>query len=142
MTAPDLPPQSGVGFCTDCGGVIGDWEDLSCCPHCKTKSVPCANKNQVLVSINWQELRVLCIWAENYQRTLTDRGCGVVYAIAKRLQQQHTDRVVLTLASELGELSKKYELSVSDPALRHDVAEQTGEELGLITKKQSENRDD
>lgn len=119
------------GFCTHCGHEVESFEGLTGCPTCGTTGVPCAYENQVDININWHELRILVIWAENYQRSLKDAGDRVVYAIARRLQAQHPDKPALSLAGELGEISKRYETSVSDPALRRDIAEQTGQETGL-----------
>jgi hypothetical protein len=122
----------GVGFCTECAAHIESWEGLTACPRCGTTNVPCANENQVTVTVNWHELHLLCVWAENYQRA---QGLGsTIYAIAKRLHAQHPERDPLTLAGELGEMAKKYEMDVSDPALRHDIAAQTGEEVGLVRR--------
>ena len=83
------------------------------------------------VSVNWHELRILCIWAENWQRErMTDTR--TVYAIADRLAQQHPERMPLTLAREIGELADHFPgVQVSDPRLRQDIAEQTGHEVDL-----------
>lgn len=117
------------GFCVNCGHRVESFDGLSACPKCGSTGVPCPDDSQVTVSVNWQELRVLGIWAENYQRTLKDGG--PVYAIAKRLEAQHPTRAPLTLAGELGQLAKEYDISVSSPELRQDIAAQTGEETGL-----------
>jgi hypothetical protein len=118
-----------AGFCVECGGHVDSFDGLKCCPLCGSTSLPCADEEQVSVSINWHELRVLCMWAENWQRE-NDLG-RTVFAIAKRLAAQHPDRASLTFAGEIGEIAKRYDVSVSDPALRRDIAEQTGEETGL-----------
>lgn len=118
------------GFCTDCGHRVESFDSLSRCPACGTTSVPCTDADQVSASINWHELHVLCVWAENWQRQ-NDLG-RTVYAIAKRIAAQFPDRGSLTLAGELGEIAKQFEVHVSDPALRRDIAEQTGEETGLV----------
>lgn len=127
--------MSDSGFCTHCSHRIESFDGLDCCPACGTRGIPCSDANQVSISINWHELRILIIWAENYQRSHPE--CGrVVYAIAKRIADQHPDRAKecpLTLAGEFGQLAEKYgEVSVNNPELRQDVAEQTGQELGLI----------
>lgn len=87
------------GFCTNCSAVIESFEGLTRCPFCGDNGVPCSNANQVNVSVNIHELRVLCIWAENYERTLTDPK-GTVYAIARRLKKQLRPDVVLTMRDE------------------------------------------
>lgn len=117
------------GFCTDCGHKIASFDGLNGCPACDSRGIPCASENQVSVSVNWHELRILVIWAENWQRRHTLGR--TVYAIAKRIESQHPEQPCLTLASELGEIAKKYDMQVTDPALRRDIAEQTGEEPGL-----------
>lgn len=82
------------------------------------------------VSVNWQELRVLVMWAEGWERA---HSLGrTVYAIARRLRDQHPENGPLTLAEEIGEIAGEYDVSVSDADLRRDIAEQTGEEVGLI----------
>lgn len=121
------------GFCTDCGHRVESFDGLNGCPKCGTRSIPCADEDQVTLSINWHELHILVLWAENWQRAHPDHCGRVVYAIAKRIAAQHPTRGALTLAEELGELARSYELSVTDPALRQDIAEQTGEEAGLLT---------
>jgi predicted nucleic acid-binding Zn-ribbon protein len=118
------------GFCTDCGARVESFEGLKGCPSCGTSNIPCLGDEQVNVSVNWHELHVLCVWAENWQRQ--NQLGRTVYAIAKRLHDQHPDRGPLTLAGELGEIAKAHEISVSSADLRRDIAEQTGEETGLI----------
>jgi hypothetical protein len=124
------------GFCTACGHRVVTFGDSTTCPECGREwrtAIPCADENQVTVSINWQELRVLVMWAENYQRrSLNERG--PVYAIAKRIEAQHpglAKQAPLTFAGELGQIADEYRLSTNDARLRRDVAEQTGHELGL-----------
>ncbi len=122
MTAPG-------GFCTDCGHRVESFEGLQACPECGSTSRPCPGDEQVTVTVNWHELHLLCVWAENWQR---EQQLGrTVYAIARRLTAQHPDRRPLTLATELGEVAKDHDLEVHDEALRRDIAEQTGEETGL-----------
>ncbi len=125
--------MSNGGFCTDCGHKVATFEGLNGCPSCGSRGAPCSDAEQVTVSINWHELRILAIWAENWQRDRV-KTSKVVYAIAARLAAQHPGRTPLTLAGELGEVSKQFGgLSVSQPGLRQDIAEQTGQETGLIS---------
>jgi hypothetical protein len=122
--------ESSGGYCVDCGHHVDSFDGLTKCPACGSQSLPCADADQITASVNWHELHILCVWAENWQRK-NDLG-RTVYAIAKRLEAQFPDKPRLTLAAELGEVAKPYELSVMDSALRRDIAEQTGEETGLI----------
>lgn len=127
MTDKTIPPG---GFCTDCGATTESFDGLQRCPNCQSTGRPCGHSEQVNVSINWHELRILCIWAENWQG---QHNLGrTVYSIAKRLKAQFPEHGPLTLAEELGELSKQYDISVSNLDLRRNIAEQTGEEVGLL----------
>jgi len=125
------PAHPDGGFCTECGHAFPSFEGLTGCPACGTKNSPCANTEQVSISINWHELRILVMWAENWQRRIS--GSRVVYSIAKRIAAQHPGKIALTLAGELGEVAQKFPgMQVSDPKLRQDIAEQTGQEPGII----------
>lgn len=99
--------MSDGGFCIDCGLRIESFDGLSACPNCKSDSKPCGDANQVSVSINWQELRVLAIWAERWAHEKLG-GAGLVYAIALRLQKQHPGRIPLTLAGEIDQLKDQF----------------------------------
>lgn len=113
------------GFCTECGERIASFEGLSSCPFCGTRGVPCEDKDQVLVSANWHELRILVIWAENWSRE-HDLG-KTVASIARRLEDQHPDRALqlpLTFAGELRQIADRYPgTTTSDPNLNADIEE-------------------
>lgn len=129
--------QQDGGFCIDCGSDIQSFEGLSACPFCNTQSVPCASSDQVSVSVNWQELRVLVMWAENWARSHADSTPTMrrtVYRIAQRLRGQHPERAPLTFAEELGDLASEYRVQVTDPRIRQDIAEQTGREVDLYRR--------
>ena len=92
--------------CTDCG-VTFDYAKLAgatCCPNCNSTSVPCDVALDVTVTLNWHELRILCIWAENYGHTIKKQG--TIYSIAARLEEKarKPGMAPLTLAGELGEI--------------------------------------
>jgi hypothetical protein len=76
------------------------------------------------------------MWAEFWQR---HKQLGrTVYSIAKRLSAQHPTLAAdypLTFAEELGQVAKNYSIVTNSAALRQDVAEQTGMEIGLVEKK-------
>lgn len=120
--------MSDGGFCTDCGHRVASFEGLQSCPSCGSTGIPCADRNQVSVAVNWHELRVLVIWAENYGRSIDQQS--TIYAIARRLEDQHPDRaleVPLSLAGELRQLkdahpSMEVHGSQSD-ALNRDIGE-------------------
>lgn len=104
------------GFCTHCNYQIESFEGLTCCPSCQTTSIPCDYKNQVYASINWHELRILVIWAENYARGVSDPSVAddmvkTVHTIARRIEDQHPDRALklpLSLAGELRQVKDEF----------------------------------
>jgi uncharacterized CHY-type Zn-finger protein len=84
---------------------------ISSCPRCHHKGVPSDPAEDVTIKINWHELRILGIWAENYASTIEDQTPGsrmVVASIADRIQKQFPDKIPLTLSAELRELKKHY----------------------------------
>lgn len=87
-----------AGFCTTCGYQITSFDGLTCCPNCGSTGVPCAAEDQVTVSVNVHELRLLCIWAENWGQKIETPD--VVYGIAARLRKQIPDGTPLTMADE------------------------------------------
>ncbi len=83
------------------------------CPRCGTDGTPATPLLDATVNLNWQELRVLCIWAERFASAAAAQGqdddqnmIKLVYAIADRLQKQYPTFPVLTLAGELAELKE------------------------------------
>ena len=79
----------------------------SACPFCGDEGIPCNPKDDVNIKINWHELRILTIWAENWEgkfcRKEKKRSITIA-CIARRLQHQFPDKTPLTLAGEIGEL--------------------------------------
>lgn len=90
------------------------------CPSCGTTSLPSHIADDVEVKMNWHELRILTIWAENYARGIDDRKDPnmeslllTVMSIAARIQKQYPDKVPLTLFSEIRSLREDYNV-ISD----------------------------
>jgi hypothetical protein len=108
--------MSDSGFCTLCSHRIKSFEKLTKCPNCGTTGVPCDDANTLdNLTINTHELRLLCIWAENYAHSITGKegindrdkevsktAPDVVYAIARRLKANNPRLAseVLTMADE------------------------------------------
>lgn len=103
--------------CIHCGKEFTDEETkfVNSCPSCNTKSLPCAINDDVDIKINWHELHILVVWAENWARQLdekhpvtnTDEPFNHLYTImtiAERLQRQFPDKNALTLFSEIREV--------------------------------------
>jgi len=108
--------------CTNCATEFTDieTEGATACPECGNKGVPMDIKNDVSAKINWHELRILTIWAENWARQCDkdeekedDGQKGMLYTImciAQRLQDQFPNKTALTLFSEVRNLRKNYEI--------------------------------
>lgn len=105
--------------CTLCGKEFSDEiipEGTSECPNCGTKSLPCLIADDVNIKINWHELRILVIWAENWARHIDktdpkeEKLLLSVMTIAQRLEKQFPDKTRLTLFGEIRELRKDYDI--------------------------------
>lgn len=100
-----------AGFCTACGWRVKRLDGVKLCPQCGSTRAPCDDADQVVVSINWHELRVLCTWAESWAIRHIEKtpvaveqssGRGTVYAIADRIQRQCPEmKTPLTLSGEI-----------------------------------------
>lgn len=107
-----------AGFCTLCSAKIETFDGLSACPKCGTTGKPCGYDDQVSISINYHELRVLCMWSENWadrhatkeNATLEDKGMAdTVKAIAERIRKQLPEgKRCITMRDEFGELTKAF----------------------------------
>lgn len=106
------------GFCTVCNAVIESFNGLKCCPSCNTKSVPCSNKDQVTVSINIHELRILCMWSEQWVMKMRDEqeqasSAKTIRAIVHRLSKQIPKNSCLLLSDEIEELKKDHDIDTN-----------------------------
>lgn len=108
-----MTDRKEVMWCTDCGARFTQEEIKGWgCPECGSQGLPCDTKKDVTVEVNWHELRILVIWAENWAqhhaRKKTDNSSermpATVTAIARRLQGQHPTLGHLTLSGELASL--------------------------------------
>jgi predicted nucleic acid-binding Zn-ribbon protein len=99
-------------WCTVCGSRFGKEAVQSWgCPKCGNEGVPCDPHKDVMVAINWHELRILVMWAENWaNRSVEDKdgATKTVQAIAGRIQRQWPEiNQPLTLSGEIGQLREK-----------------------------------
>lgn len=138
--------QDHAGFCTHCSRLFESFEGLSQCPNCGTRGIPCSFENQVNVRINTHELRILCIWAENFANSIKDipgddankTAPDTVYAIAARLRRQLGESVTLTMADELKAVNDAFPGSVTD----HPAADQPENPPGFYRPNLGEVDDD
>lgn len=110
--------ETKIARCVQCAGEFSEieMEGATACPGCGTKAIPCTIKEDVTVEINWHELRILTIWAENWARKIqnddpkNDGSLLTIMSIAGRLQRQHPEKTALTLFSEIRNLRKDYNI--------------------------------
>ncbi len=120
----DLPTKVPGGYCTLCSRQIPSFDGLTKCPRCGTTSKPCSNRDQVAVSINLHELRILCIWAENWADKCRDDASSpsdmseLIKAITARIRPQLPESSrVITMRDEFAELENHGKLfSTNHPA--------------------------
>lgn len=122
--------------CTICGSEFSENEliGVACCPKCGTKKLPCSIADDVTIKINWHELRVLVIWAENWARQIDKEQENKqeegwkdpfnhlysIMTIAERIQKQHPDKETkLTLFGEIRQLRK--DLAKEDIKIETDI---------------------
>jgi hypothetical protein len=84
------------------------------CPNCGSGSIPSDIERDVSIKINWHELHILCVFAENWARYIKEKNnitdsSLIVAAIAKRLERQYPNNGKLTLAGEIKDLQKAVE---------------------------------
>jgi hypothetical protein len=102
--------------CTTCREEFSheELEGVTCCPSCGSIGVPMAIADDVEITINWHELRILGMWASNWAGAhfpATDSAKGLAM-ILHAISVQHPElstRMPLTLAGELGNLRRAIE---------------------------------
>lgn len=107
--------------CTKCSTEYSDYEveGAKRCIECGDIGIPMAISEDVNIKINWHELRILTIWAENWARQCDKNSKEeneesqlllTIMCVAQRLQKQFPDKTPLTLFGEIRELRKEYKL--------------------------------
>lgn len=97
-------------------------ENSNCCPKCGATGFPMSIKEDVEIHINWHELRILSLWAENWARLCDkdkiekaekekyryDPMINTIYAIIKPLQEQCPSFAPLTLSGEIRQIEEEF----------------------------------
>ncbi len=94
--------------CTRCAKEFSDdeLEGHYSCPNCGCEGVPCAISEDVVVKINWHELRILGVWATNFaESTLDENQQKDLAAVLKRLEEQFPGKTPLTIRGELQQVA-------------------------------------
>jgi len=98
--------------CTKCYEEFSEEEtkNVSCCPKCGCKELPMSISQDVEIKINWHELRLLCIWAENWAEAKCDDDARSTFeAIVERLEKYRPEgSAALTIAREVKDLQEIY----------------------------------
>ena len=98
--------------CTHCSAEFTDQEleNVTSCPKCGTTGIPCLIADDVLLKINWPELRILGIWADNYAKAahIEDSSAKVIAAILARCEKQFPDKTPLTLGGEIRKIQEEH----------------------------------
>ena len=82
------------------------------------------------VKINWHELRILTIWAENWASRCKEDNATMpvtVEAIARRLEKQYPKKTPLTLAGEVGQLRNDPNFEIKDTTIDESGRKIAGE---------------
>ena len=102
--------------------------DILKCPNCGTKSIPCAISDDVNIKINWHELRILVMWAEQWASEIDKKDSSIdqfscyfsIMTIAERLQRQFPDKTPLTMFGEVRQLRDWLAKEQSNATLNSD----------------------
>lgn len=92
-----------------------DLKNATCCPKCGSLGIQADPKDDTTIKINWHELRILSIWAENWARKCDNDDNAkmkcvlTINCIAKRIQKQYPEKTPLTLSGEIDDLKKSYQ---------------------------------
>lgn len=116
--------------CTICRSEFTDAEieGASACPVCNRTSVPERIADDVTVKVNWHELRILGMWAENWAMRNDDAEMArTVRIITSLLHQQYPEKPPLTMSEEMRDLRDAVHkmggtMELSDPRLAMEAS--------------------
>ena len=85
------------------------------CPNCGTLQKPLATKEDVVLKINWQDLRLLCIYAQRFVATFSDK------IPANRVFKEMLERIVKHVEASKPIGSANLNPHLSDPKVARDI---------------------
>jgi DNA-directed RNA polymerase subunit RPC12/RpoP len=102
-----------IARCTLCASEFSqdDLDGVNACPVCGHGGLPMPIDADVKVAVNWHELRILGMWAENWAVQHKEKHPEmqrVVGVICGRLHAQHPKRSGLTMTAEMGEVRRAF----------------------------------
>jgi hypothetical protein len=110
-----LDEEKKVARCLICRSEfsIDQLRDIKCCPNCGDTGQPLAIEDDVAITINWHELRILCSWAAKWcehmaasDQSWTSDKRQAIYSIVGALQEQYPGFQPLGLVGELVKLNR------------------------------------
>ena len=111
---PKNTPKKETWTCLECGKDTNPDKNLTACPNCGSKGIPVSSLDSVTVKISQHELRILCMWAENWA-DYTDKnelsslnGRAIITNIANRISKNEEVTSPLTFSGEFKQLKKAY----------------------------------
>jgi hypothetical protein len=116
-----LAPEKSIR-CVRCRSEFSEVEieGHDACPKCQATGLPMAIKDDVTIRINWHELRILGMWADNWAGICDKQehgqdGKGTIAGILRAISAQHPGRAPLTIGGELEQLQESYpEMTATD----------------------------
>lgn len=102
--------------CLNCSSefTYAETEGVNRCPKCATTTLPGIIKYDVDLKINWQELRILVMWASNYAKTLGTDAQFTMACIADRLRKLRPEPAAgnLTLLEDIQDIANELGINI------------------------------
>lgn len=100
-------------LCVKCRTTFSEEEcvGIKACPSCGSKGQPANLNNQHSITLTDHEMRILFMWAQNFQRQHENLK-GTIEAIARSLREKDPTLPWLLILEEVQDLSNKLGLTV------------------------------
>ena len=128
-------PDGAALWCVDCGARHNEAvvKEAKACPTCGSKGVPCSTRYDLRVEINWHELRILGIWADNWAAHSSEAGMQkICQSILHRLERQYPDLNPLTMGGEIRQVREGISSGDLPAGTVEQVAGTPAEELPVV----------
>lgn len=103
--------EEKVALCLVCRKEFTEEETktATCCPNCKSTSVPADPREKATITLTYHELRILCIWASNWAiKTGEVKNNIVIESIINNIHQQDDKIPALSLREEFTGILKEF----------------------------------
>ena len=109
-------PDDKTVLCVRCRTTFSDEEiekaQATCCLNCGSNSVPADLRKQHTITLTDHELRIIFIWADNWEHHFNPDNAGTIKAIIEFLRKAQPDLPALTIMEEVKNLAKATGLNV------------------------------